>query len=291
MDCKSKTFLFVFVAACSYAIIMQSASHACTLWAAAGERVEGSGTILAKNRDFAPQQSELRIVIPKTGFRYFGLFSSEGNVKYGPAAGINEKGLAVVSATAGSISHKKRNIGAKRLIENILAAHDSVDAVLAGKTVFVNSRPAFYMIADKSKIAVIEVAPQGLISIRTNDNGVLFHTNHYLDENLLHANDKIAKGSITRVNRIEKLLNDHLSGFTIDDFVALSGDANDGPDESIWRTGSATDKVRTLATWIVYIPKQGPPEFSVKLANPEEPVRIYNLILDTPFWTEGTELN
>ncbi|MCX5816411.1 MAG: carcinine hydrolase/isopenicillin-N N-acyltransferase family protein [Proteobacteria bacterium] len=290
MSRELKVFSLVLITVWALLIQGQSVSHACTLWAAAGEKVEGEGVILAKNRDYPPQQNELRLVIPETGFKYFGIFPAPDNRYHGLVAGINEKGLAIVSATAGSVSRKKRNTGMESLNKKMLATYGSVDSVLANKTMFTKSHPVFYLIADKGKTAIIEVAPKGEISIRTTENGVLFHTNHYTDEKLLHANEKIGKSSLARFNRIGNLLNDHPYCFTVDDFVTFSEDVADGPDDSIWRIGGTPGKERTLATWIIYIPKNGDPELYVKFANPDEPIRAYNMKLDVPFWTEGIEL-
>lgn len=295
----AKEYLYTFpIRLCTFALMLTlcslpyalcPVSHACTLWAAAGEKVEDGGTIIAKNRDYVPQKSELKLVIPKDGFKYFGIFPVEGNKFHGLVAGINEKGLAIVSATAGSVSRKKRNTGVEGLNGKMLTKYGSVDSVLANKTMFTKSHPVFYLIADKGKTAIIEVAPKGEISIRTTENGVLFHTNHYTDEKLLHANEKIGKSSLARFNRIGDLLNDHPYCFAVDDFVTFSEDVTDGPDDSIWRTGGTPGKERTLATWIIYIPKNGDPELYVKFANPDEPIRAYNMKLDVPFWTEGID--
>jgi isopenicillin-N N-acyltransferase like protein len=283
-------YFIILIAAAVLLIPLQTASHACTLWAAAGEKVEGEGVILAKNRDYPPQQNELRLVIPETGYKYFGIFPVEGNKFHGLVAGINEKGLAIVSATAGSVSRKRRNTSMESLNRKILATYGSVSSVLTNKTIFTKSHPVFYLIADKLEIAIIEVAPGGEISIRTTENGVLFHTNHYLDEKLFHANEKIGNSSLARLKRIGSLLNDHANYLTIDDFVTFSEDTAGGPDDSIWRTGGAPGKERTLATWIIRIPKNGDPELYVKFANPDEPIRAYNMKLDVPFWTEDIEL-
>jgi isopenicillin-N N-acyltransferase like protein len=287
---RIKKYLFILIAVSVLITPGRPVSHACTLWAAAGKKVEGEGVILAKNRDYPPQQNELRFVIPETGFKYFGIFPIEGNKFHGLVAGINEKGLAIVSATAGSVSRKRRNTGMEGLNGKILATYGSVNSLLANKMIFTKSHPVFYLIADKGEIAIIEVAPGGEISIRTTENGVLFHTNHYLDRMLFHSNEKIGKSSLARFKRIGSLLSDHASYLTIDDFVAFSEDTAGGPDDSIWRTGGAPGKERTLATWIVYIPKNGDPELYVKFANPDEPTRSYNMKLDVPFWTEGIEL-
>jgi len=162
-----------------------------------------------------------------------------------------------------------------------------IDVDLAVKMMLEKSHPVFYLIADKRKVAVIEVAPGGETSIGTTENGVLFHTNHYLDEKLLRANETTGKSSLARLNRIRNLLNDHPLRYTVEDFITFSEDAVDGPDDSIWRTGGTPGKERTLASWIIFMPKNGAPELYIKFANPEEPVRVYNMKLDTPFWTEG----
>lgn len=261
--------------------------HACTLWAVAGEKVQGGGVLFAKNRDRIPQKSELEMIIPEKGFTYFGLFSVVKGKKGGLVAGINEKGLSVASATAGSIRKKERGIGMERINEEMLRLYDTADAVLKNQSLFKKSRPAFYMIADRTTAAVIEVAPNGEVSIKTQANGILFHTNHYTSEVFLHFNKKVSQSSEKRLSRIQSMLERQAGAFTIDDFVAFSEDSSDGPDNSIWRTGSAPHRERTIATWIVYIPKKGAPEIFLKVANPGEEAWIMNTILDRPFWTEG----
>lgn len=271
-----------------FAIKIQN-SHACTCWAAAGDMVDGGGTILAKNRDQLPQKDEIRLVVPETGFTYLGLFPVKGDKEQRVVAGINEKGLSVVTMTAGSIPHSKRLTGVKNIIEKLLVSYDCVDAVIKDHEIFSQTHPAFYMMADKSRIAVVEIAPGGAFSLRQKENGVLYHTNHYTDEKLLWANEKIGKSSEIRFNRIGQLLLSHPSSFIIDDFIIFSEDRNDGPEDSIWRTGGPHNRERTLASWIIAIPKNGSPELYLKIANPKEPEKIYNMRLDKPFWTNGLE--
>ena len=57
----------------------------------------------------------------------------------------------------------------------------------------------------------------------------------------------------------------------------MSADREGGPDNAIWRTGSTPVKERTLSSWIVYSPADGPPELYVKIANPQEEERIQRL--------------
>ena len=59
-------------------LIAPGLANACTLWAAAGDRVVGGGTMIHKNRDWLPDhQQELRLVTPKSGYRYLSLYTTE----------------------------------------------------------------------------------------------------------------------------------------------------------------------------------------------------------------------
>jgi len=286
---KSKIISIAFLFLVLIFLIETGESCACTCWAAAGDKVEGKGIILAKNRDYLPQPNELRLIVPETGYTYLGLFPVKGQKEQYVVAGINEKGLSVVSMTASSIPHAKRHPVKKGIVESILTSYESVDAVLKDKDFFSKIHPSFYMMGDKTKIAIIEVAPDGRFSSRETDNGILYHTNHYTDETLLWANEKIGKSSQIRLNRIGQLLMSHPTSFTIEDFIIFSEDRNDGPNNSISRTGTAQDREMTLASWIIAIPKNSDPELYLKIANPKEPEKFYNMRLDRSFWTNGLE--
>ena len=264
--------------------------QACTLWAAAGEYIQDGGVLIAKNHDKESNQpDEMRLIIPKNGFSYLGLFPVKEKKLHNIVAGINERGLVVINATASTVPHKERNTGTEDTHEKILTSFESVDTVLENQSIFAKSHPTFYMIADKLKIAVIEIGPRGEIAVRVAGKGILFHTNHYIDEKLLNAYKKVDESSEIRLNRIQYLFTTHPSPLTMEDFIVFSEDRNDAPDNSIWRTDSTSKKERTMASWIVYIPKDGSPELYVKLTHPKKPEKTYSLKLDTSFWTEGLE--
>ena len=83
-------------------LLLTAPVEACTLFAANGSVVDDGGTLLVKNRDWEPNQHQVIKFVPaKDGYSYFGLYA-EGTPA-GMKAGINEKGLVVISATAGSI--------------------------------------------------------------------------------------------------------------------------------------------------------------------------------------------
>ncbi|MCE5244047.1 MAG: carcinine hydrolase/isopenicillin-N N-acyltransferase family protein [Syntrophobacteraceae bacterium] len=264
-------------------------ASACTCWSAAGERALGGGTILAKNRDWEPQRDELKVVAPPGGLRYVALVAIPDGGKRRVVAGVNEKGLAVVSLSASSVPKKDRTIGAGGLNEKLLAGFDSVDAALGRKELLSAHRPAFLMLADGKRIAEVEIAPRGDVAVRVTDNGTLCHTNHYLDPKLVWANSKIGKSSARRLDRIRELVGGHPSPFGMEDFIAFSDDRHDGPDESIWRTGSTPEKTRTLAGWIVAVPRNGVPSLYVKLANPGEKERTYKVKLDQTVWSGSVD--
>jgi hypothetical protein len=258
-------------------------SSACTLWGAAGDRVAGQGVIIAKNRDWKPDHTQkARMVRPRSGHRYFGLFA-EGGEEPGLKAGVNIKGLTVVTASASSIpaAARKNQPGKKGVLAEILAGYDSVDDVLARRDLFAHARAAFFLIADPGKLAIVEVALDGKYAVQTETNGVVAHTNYYLDEALRSANVNVGTSSAKRLGRIRTLLADAHTPLTVDQFKIMSADQHDGPDNSLWRTG---EKNRTLAAWIIELRKPGPPVLHLKIANPGQEVAETSYVLDEKFW-------
>jgi hypothetical protein len=259
--------------------------HPCTLWAAAGGRVAYEGTLIAKNRDNTQELvTELRYVKRDKGFRFVALFDIEADGYV--VSGTNEKGLTVVNASAASVTEEKRNVAKEDLTERILTSFDSVDAVIKEDTMLSGSHPAFYMIADSVKIASIEIAPGGKTSVKVLQEGFFVHTNHYIDEKLLSANEKKTPGSAKRLERINRLMGACRSPFTAWQFITFSEDKGEVQNDAIWRTCGPSKKVCTLASWIVYLPKQGFPRLYARLPTPQKPDRVYRFTLDDRFWME-----
>lgn len=259
-------------------------AFSCTLWGAAGSKVEGGGTLIAKNRDWEPTQvQDLRRVVPSEGFRYLGLYASD-NEGTGLKAGVNEKGLVVVTATASVLPGDKRGTHGHATISSaeILKNCSTVDEVLSLIDRFTYA--SYYLVADRCKVAVIEVAPGKKATARITDNGTLAQTNHYLYDDLRILNKKVSASSRERYERIRALLSKDCDGLTLDDFVAFSEDKNAGPDNSICRSGSTPTRSRTLATWIIENPANGAPILYLKVANPDEPQKTMRLSLDDNFW-------
>jgi hypothetical protein len=256
-------------------------SQACTLWGAAGELAAGRGTLVAKNRDWLPDhRQQLSIVRPKEGYASVVLVAI-GGAEPGTKAGVNEKGLVIVSATASQVPAADRNRADRKkgLINRLLSRCAGVDEVLARIHEF--DRPVFYLIGDRKEIAVIEVAPDGNRSISRTNSGVLHHTNHYeaIDPPGLARRPSVS--SKTRSERIADLLKTADGPYTAEDFIRFSQDRDAGPDNSIWRTGGGPSKRRTLATWLVSIPAGGSPQLYLNLANPGEAERVCRIDIQT----------
>lgn len=249
---------------------------ACTLWAASGDKVEGGGSLIAKNRDNRPDQyNTIKTIKPVQGYEYTALVRIHKSKSY-VKAGVNEKGLAIISSTASSVEDDNNVHTVKNVCAEILAGCDSVDAALGKKDIFSNAKPFNFMLADKSKIALVEIGPEGKFESKIVQNGTLCHTNHYILDGMKWANEKkVGRRSIERHKRIEELLNTHNAKFTLQDFIRFSEDRNAGPDNSIWRTGSSPRVSRTLAAWIIHIPENGKPLVYLKTANPGEEIKTF----------------
>ena len=263
---------------------------ACSLWAATGDRSKDGGSLIGQTWD-VPQgtRGEMRLVIPEKGFRYLGIFPLTARTGDNVVAGINERGLAIVTTTAYTMAPKKKLIGGANLTETILTSFVSVDAVLENRNLLSRSRPVFLVVADHSKIALVQIGSGGHLAVDVTGNGVFSHTNHYTHQNLLEENERYDGGSLLRLNRLQHLLVNHPDPFTIDDFLSIAGDRNNGPDNSIWRSGGSPKHERTLASWVAFLPRNSPPEIYFKLLNPGSNELNYEIKLDKPFWTEGIE--
>lgn len=252
---------------------------ACTLWAAAGDRVAGSGTIIHKNRDWNPDhQQDLRLVIPKNGFRYLSLYTT-GNEWVGTKAGVNSQGLVIVTASAPAYLDKKGNFLGKTNTATLLSRYESVDKALkALEADKWKCGPEFIIMADKTEFASIEFGPDGQYAvISRTSNGVAFHTNHYLSDELTGLNpEKINASSVKRYAKINDLLE---SKYTLD--VETSHSFSKDP--VLWRTGATPTSVRTLSAWTIRHYGDGHSTLHLIMANPGKPEMSYEIPLADAF--------
>ncbi len=266
-------------------LLAPSALSACTLWGAAGEEANG-GTIISKNRDWKPDHVQvLEIRRSPTNYAYLGLYAV-GNDAEGIKQGINERGLTVVTATAGSIpkSTREAQTGRSGVMTTLLQRYARCDQILGDKEqLFSGRKPQFLMISDRKKILVLEVGLKGRFSVKVVESGVTAHSNHFLDDSLSENNLKIGESSATRVGRINELLKAAPKPLDLAAFAVMSCDRHDGSNNSLWRTGSSG---ATLSSWIVETPREGAAKLRVVIANPGQPEQTNLFVLDETFWKD-----
>ena len=254
-------------------------TSACTLWAAAGDRVADGGTMIHKNRDWSPNhQQELRLVTPKKGFRYLSLYTT-GNEWIGTKAGVNSEGLVIVTASAPSYLDKKVNFQGKTNTATLLSRYESVDKALkALEAAEWKCGPEFIIMADKTEIASIEFGMDGQHAvIARQSNGVVFHTNHYLSDELIGLNpEKINVSSLKRYAKINELLNSQ-------DILDMDDSDSFSKDPVLWRLGATPTSVRTLSAWTVRHYSDGASTLHLIMANPGNQERSYEISLAEVF--------
>lgn len=259
------------------ALSLQAAAQACTLWASAGESVAGGGTMIAKNRDWVPDHQQQLRLYSSGGYRYLALYAS-GNDAQGAKAGVNEKGLVIVSASAPSHLDKKEFFAGRTSMRTLLSSYDSVASALgalkAGKWA---CGPEFLVLADRKEVACVEFGVGGTYAITgETPSGSVYHTNHYLAPSFLALNQGSQVNSRSRYGKIKGFLQDK-DQYGLADFRAFSADP------LLWRAGATPTATRTLSAWIVRQPENGPAVLYLKLANPGKPVREYEYTLEELF--------
>ena len=263
---NSKVFLLILV---GFVLLMPHA-NACTIWAAAGNKVEGGGTLIVKNRDWIPDhQQVLRLNKPSQGYRYIDL-NTVGNLNPGAKAGINEHGLVVVNASAPSVYDKPENFigrqGTASVLRNYRTVQEALEALSDGKW---TGGPAFLLLADAQETAAIEFGLNGTNRNESTRSGVVYHTNHYLDRDLQYLNPYRSGSSYKRAEHIRTRLASK-EAFTAQDFIEES------KNPAIWYTGATPQSPSTLSTWIVSQSPKGEARLYLRMGNPGQPVKEYD---------------
>lgn len=256
---------------------------ACTLWSASGDSLAGGGILISKNRDWAPNhQQHLELsTIRDSGYRYLGLIAT-GNDSPGLKAGVNTKGLVVVTASPPSYMEKDKSLPrVLGVARKILADCKTVKQALSRREWFVG--PQFIMLADPDEIAIVEIGLDGKFRVKSTKSGVLSCTNHYIEPDLVDLNrGKPGVSSVKRLDKIHQFLASK-DKFSLEDFIQISTSTDAGADNSLWRTGSKPTSNRTLATWMIYQPNGGEFQLYLKLANPGKEIKEYRYQLKDIF--------
>lgn len=263
---------------CLTTLLPASSALACTLFGAQGSRVLGGGTLVVKNRDFRPEYQEMRLV-QGSHYRFYGLYGGT-EAKMGLKGGVNEAGLAVLSAAASCIPQKERktmgrNTGA---LGKLLGRYATVEEALASGIDL--GGPKFLLLADATELAWVEVGDADRVTVRRVKNDTLAHTNFYLSPEFQELNLKPGVSARHRYARIQDLLESQKDPYGLDDLIRYSQDRTEGADNSIWRSGSREKAPQTLATFGVWLHAGARPDVFVKIRySPEDQGRedVYQL--------------
>lgn len=289
---QARRFLAVSCLLLLTVLVLPPASQACTLWAVSGSDVAGGGSILVKNRDYPPgHPTAFALVTPREGYRVMAMLSL-GGTKPTMVGGVNEKGLAVVTATVGTIARaeRKRLVREGRLVSPvspILTRFATVREVVAAQDLLAGAVPIFALIADANEVAVIESSGKAWkVEIMPRDTFTA-HTNHPLVVDTPDMRQEPdPQGSLVRLGRIRELLAALQKPADLDAVAALARDQAAGPDRSILRTGSTPGKARTvglLAAWLP--PDGGAPRVILRVIDPLGARQAEEtLTLDAAFW-------
>lgn len=220
----------------------------CTLLAAAGNAVEGGGILFGKTNDVKFPYQCKTMLVTDNGYPYYVLYYNNRKGKFKAQFGVNKYGLGIGAAGPGHLGMEQRAAmkGLKSGVWNYLGKCKTVDEAL--KMPQLNTAPANIMLVDSKEIACVETFDDDRQRIIRKTNGVLAHTNHYLDPKLFELSKRaISQSSKNRYDRAVALLNDGRVPLTFNDFVAFVNDPK------IRRYGRVPKTVETNASMVLLI--------------------------------------
>ncbi|MFB3884714.1 MAG: C45 family autoproteolytic acyltransferase/hydrolase [Thermodesulfobacteriota bacterium] len=244
-----------------------SQGQSCTLFGAIGNSVEGGGVLIGKTRDRPESLEQVFVeVSPKGGFRYKGI-STQGRTAV--TSGINEKGLIVVSASASNLEREGRITTVGKILGKASSVDEAIEMVKKGEV----HGPVHYLAGDLHKIVLLEVIDGRRNGILVKEDGILYHTNHFILAEMKALNPRIGRSSMARFNRIGSLLSG--GPFTKDRFMTFAKDHFNRPgNDSICRHFEAEirSSERTVSAAVFYLPQRSPAEVWVALGQPCESI-------------------
>lgn len=260
----------------------------CTTWASLGSRNVEGGLIIAKNRDSLAAYEAVKIVHPKSGIPFVGLFYSEKNTKTLPyvAAATNKAGLHIVQNEAASqpVTSGYSDANQSKLIFNLIKHYATVAQVLKHKDkLFGHAAPNFLIIADKKQAILVEIGTkknQYAILKASQNKNILYHTNHYVLPSLIKENTLFYKDSDIRFARIRELMNNEKEPYNFRIVHNWTNDQHDGVIYSIFREF-------TVASWVNIVPSQGAPFLWVRFTSDRESYQTFRLYLTDKFWKQN----
>ena len=244
-------------------------AHACSLFAVTGNNyVEGGGSLAFKNTDWRGASQSIHIVKPSPGNKYICLYRGKNNYCVG---GINEKGLFVARSQASSIPKAElkayprwKSLEGLRLAEYLLRYFSSVEECVSSK-IYAETEPLNLLVVDSKEAAYIEIAPDKTFVVRKINAGPIFHTNHYLEDEIIDYNKHYSKSSHIRYNRLAELVQFHQGQYTFQEIIAMTKDRAAGRNNSIYRVGDGKpNSTKTVGSFAVHIKPDGDADIFIR---------------------------
>ncbi len=248
--------------------------------------LDATALLIGKNYDDIPLQGQaLRMVKPEGKISYLvwegQAEKSQAGVEPSINGGINQKGLVVFYSAAPLGTNNNHSAIVARLLENC----DSVACVQEKATdLFQEAGTAFLILGDAHKIAQVEIAPDGKYTITAKEKGSLYHTNHYLTEDYEKYNQGVSESSLKRYARIQSIMEDKKARFSADALRKISFDHSDGPNNSLYRTGTLCNPLRTIGHLTFEVKKNQPPRLYGWLRDMLADNRKLDIKLNDAFW-------
>lgn len=248
-------------------------SLASTFWSVRGpDSGENGQTMLAYVRDDLAGEQTLAAVTEEGSIPFKGLYVGK---THRFEAGLNQKGLFVGQISAASVPRDERlTLFAKRLKsaegwfggEWLVRNCSSVSQALEQHRIF-TGYPMIYVLADKNETAVVECLPNGRFVVRRTDAGAITHTNHFIFTDATQSNRTVPASSSARLVQINKLLATQPKPFALGQFLSFATNADEGPDLSLFRTGSKPRSPKTTCIWLMSFPQKGGTISHLRLLN------------------------
>jgi hypothetical protein len=178
---------------------------------------------------------------------------------------MNEKGLVVVSAAASNMERDGHATAVGRMLTRASSVREAIEMVRRGRV----HGPIHYIVGDRSEIALIEVINGNRYEVLIKKDGTVFHTNHFILNEMTNLNPRVKPSSLARMERIDALLSE--GPFDTEAFIAFTRDHANGPgDHSICRHSKERGRSseRTLSAIVFFLPGEGSPKVWTSLDQP-----------------------
>jgi isopenicillin-N N-acyltransferase-like protein len=233
-------------------------------------KTESGKSFLAQNWDWQVEQKENLVVldvVPEDGKPRFKMVTEAGIIG---KIGLNEVGVGVclnaIRARGVDVSRMPAHLGLRLVLES----RSRDEAVKKLDSLGIGSACTI-VIADSTGGVALECSAKGIKKIDMDENGRVFHSNHFLKEQEGVLDTQMPKDTLQRIVRIEQLADDIDGEPTVEKIRELFKDEQNLP-TSICRAKGGESNGATLFNIVSDLRKK---EACVSIGRPTEPVEQF----------------